>query len=128
MPYPHYESWILQIPPWLLKNQQFTSEKLRLGRYRQRSKETLQWCFEDSQVLIKVNFDPLEPVVAFPYLGRTIVYKNSGCAAMYQNLVKARRWWVMVLGVMDNTGMLVQVREIIYKAVVQMVILYRSNS
>ena len=47
---------------------------------------------------------------------------------MYQNLVKARRWWVMVLGVMGNTGMLVQVGEIIYKAVVQMVILYRRNS
>ena len=71
--------------------------------------------------------NPLEPVLAFSYLGRTVAFNNSKWAALYHNLRKARHWWEMMLKMLTRTGMKVWEREIIYKAVVQTVLLYGSN-
>ena len=63
-----------------------------------------------------------------PYLGRTITYKNINWSALYHNLEKARRRWGMVLRVLEKTGEAVIDREIMYKAVVQTMMLYGRES
>ena len=72
----------------------------------------------------KVNIYPLESFSIFPYLVRTILYNNSDRAALYQNLKKAQMRWGMVLGVLVKTGGTVRSRAIIYKGVVQVVLIY----
>ena len=59
---------------------------------------------------IKVNLEPLESAATFPYLGFTIGYNNSDWVALYHNLFKARRWWGMVLNVLENIGAKVRSR------------------
>ena len=76
---------------------------------------------------ISVNAEPLEPATTFPYLGRIVAYKNSNWADLYQNIRKTHQRWEVVEKVVTNTGSRVQVRGVIYKAVVNVVILYGSE-
>ena len=77
---------------------------------------------------IKVKLDPLDPEDKFSYLRCTITYNNRDWVALYQNLGKARSWRGMVSRVLDNTGAMMRSRKMLYKAVVQTVLLYRINS
>ena len=60
----------------------------------------------------------------FPYLGRTIAYNNSNWEAVYQNLWKARRLWGMLARLIEKTRATVQSMGVVYKALVQSVLLY----
>ena len=64
----------------------------------------------------------------FPYLGHTVTYNNSNWAALYQNLWKAQRWWEMVGKVVMKTGGKVRARVMLYRAIVQSVLLYGRKS
>ena len=72
---------------------------------------------------IKVNLDPLDSAVAFTYMGCTITYKNSDCLSLYHNLGKARMRWGMVLKVLEKLGETLVAREMMYKSVMQTVLL-----
>ena len=87
----------------------------------------MQRCFEAIQVNIKVNMDPLDSASTFPYLGFTIAYNNSDWVALYHNLSKAQRCWVMMLGVMMKACTAVHSRSMFCKAVVQAVLIYGSD-
>ena len=75
---------------------------------------------------IKTNLDPLETADSFTYLVHTSAYKNSVWEALHQKLGMARRRWGMALRVTEKTGITVRDGEILYKAVAQTVLLYRS--
>ena len=77
---------------------------------------------------IQVNLEPIDTTDASPYLGRTINFKKSDWAALYLNLRKAQGRWGMVVKVPTKTIATVRARLMIYKAVVQMVLLYSSES
>ena len=47
--------------------------------------------------------------------------------AVYQNLRKARRPWGIIVRVLEKTGATVWARGIMYKAVVQLMLLYGSD-
>ena len=72
--------------------------------------------------------EPLEKMEAFPYLGRTVVLKNSDLFALYGNLRKAQRRWVVVANVLTKTGMTVRSQALMYKVVAHRVIIYSSKS
>ena len=74
-----------------------------------------------------MNADILDPVAAFPYLGCTVAYNNSDWAALYQNLWMARRRWRMLGKMVTEAGSTVWERGMLYKAVVQSVLLYGSE-
>ena len=78
--------------------------------------------------MIILNTEPLYPVVEFPYLGRTVAYKNSNWVALYQNLQKVQWRWEIVGKVVTMIEATVRARGIMYKAIVQLVLLYRSES
>ena len=75
-PFLHCEMCSCQVPPRQLKNWHYTLDQCRLGRDLQCRRETLQQCFESSQVYIKVKTYPLELADSLTYLGRTIAYNN----------------------------------------------------
>ena len=77
---------------------------------------------------IKVNMNPLESVSTLPYLGRTISFNNSDWATLYQNIRNTKRRWGMMSGVLVKAGATVRARPIFYKAVVQAVLIYGSES
>ena len=70
--------------------------------------------------------DLIEPAAAFTYLVRAIVYNNTDWAAVYHNLWKAQQCRGKISKVLMKTGATVRARGMLYKAVVHMVLLYRS--
>ena len=68
--------------------------------------------------------NPLEAATAFPCLGRTITYNNNYWVAIYSNLRKSHRRWGMVEKFLGKTGKPIKARAMMYKAVVQLVLLY----
>ena len=66
----------------------------------------------------------MEPSKAFPYLIRTVSYNNSDWAALYHNLSKTRKWWEMAEKVVRKTEAEVRVQGMLYKEIVQSVLLY----
>ena len=68
-----------------------------------------------------MNADPLGPAAAFPYLVQIFAFNNSYWASLYQNLRKAQRCWGVVAKLLTKTGATVQLREMLYRVVVQTV-------
>ena len=79
-------------------------------------------------VSFQINIKTLPPLEAFPYLGRTIAYNNSNWAAVYLNLWKSWRWCGVIERVIERMGSRVRSRRAMYKAVVQLVLLYGNYS
>ena len=62
-------------------------------------------------MLIRMNAEPLDPSVAFPYLGRTVAYNNRDWVDLYQNLKKTRRRFGVVAKVVKKMVSMVRVAE-----------------
>ena len=62
---------------------------------------------------------PLESLSTFPYLCHTITCNNSDSGDLYQNMINLQRSLGMVSGVLVKAGLAVWSREMLYKAVVQ---------
>ena len=60
-------------------------------------------------------------------MGRTVAFNNRDWADLYQNLQKARRWWGVVVNLLMRMEETVRARVILYKAVVQTLLLYGRN-
>ena len=73
---------------------------------------------------IKVNLNPLKETTVFLYRGITIIYSNSDWAVLCRNLQTCQRRWGTVEKVMRKIGEPIKGQEMMYKAVVQAVILY----
>ena len=61
-------------------------------------------------------------------MGRTVAFNNSNWASLYKNLSKAQRWLGVVVKLLTKTGVMVRAPAMMYRAVVQIVLLYGSNS
>ena len=73
---------------------------------------------------IRVNLNPLKATTAFPCLRHTITYNNSYWVALCSNLCKSKRRWGVVEKVMGKTGAPIKACAMVYKAVVQEMLLY----
>ena len=71
---------------------------------------------------------PLSQVTSFKYLGRIITLVDDACPAVDSNLRKARRKWAQLTGVMGREGVDARTSVQIYLVVVQLVILYVSET
>ena len=73
---------------------------------------------------ISVNAVLMEPSAAFLYLGNTVAYNNSDWLSLYKNISMSRRQCGVLAKVVTNTGAMVRVRGVLYKAVVRTVLIY----
>ena len=117
-PFPKCERCGSQVFIWCLNICHYNLDKCRLGEERWIWQETLQQCFEASRVAISVNSDTRGTAASLPYLGRTVAYNNSDWEALYQNIKKARRQWLMVAKVLTKAGAVLRSSSIVYKALV----------
>ena len=78
-------------------------------------------------VVIRVKLEPFEAKNTFYYLRHTVNFNNINCEDLYSNLWKAQIQWGLVAMFLEKTGAPVKDRSMIYKAVVQAVVLSGSN-
>ena len=57
--------------------------------------------------MFQINTESLPPSEAFPYLEHMIAYNNIDWVAVYLNLRKSWRRWVIIARVLERTGAMV---------------------
>ena len=67
---------------------------------------------------IRVKMNLLEAKTEFPYLRRTVRYKNCDWTELYRNLRKDQRRWAMLDNVLGKKGAPIKAWAMMYKAVV----------
>ena len=87
----------------------------------------MQRCFKANILAIRVSLNHLEATTTFPYLGRMVTYNNSDWVNLYINLRKSQSRLGMVVKVMGTTGAPIKAWEMMYKVVVQALLLYVSE-
>ena len=117
-----------QVTTWCLRNRHYDSIKCWLRGEFWIIRTALQHCFEASLIAISMNAEPLDSVAELPYLGFTVAYNDIYWKSLYQNLWKARRRWEMLGKVVTNMGETVRERGMMYKELVQSVLLYGIKS
>ena len=70
----------------------------------------------------------LETTAAFTNLDFTLAFNNSDWVALYRNLRKSQQWWWMLKKLLTKTGATVQAQAMMYKSLVQTVLIYESES
>ena len=75
-----------------------------------------------------VNMNLLDYTSALPYLGRTVTYNKTKWTALYANARKAQKHWVVAAKVPRQMGEHRKSRNMLYKEVVQTVLLYWCES
>ena len=128
MPYPRCGRCGHQIPHDQLNNRHYNTDACRNGIGWKRQREALQQAHDASRVTLRINQEPLDSVSTFVYLGRTIAFNNSDWPALCRNLKRAQQRWGMVARVLEKTGASKKTRGTFYKAVVQSVLLYGSET
>jgi hypothetical protein len=87
---------------------------------------------ETARVALAQSFtayrDKLERVEVFKYLGRLLAYDNSNTQAMQANLRKARKSWGRVSCILRAENASPKVCGVFYKATVQAVLLFGSET
>jgi hypothetical protein len=72
--------------------------------------------------------EELEQVKVFKYLGRLLIYIDNDTQAMRGNLAKARRCWAWISQVLRSENALPKVCGVLYKATIQAVLLFGSET
>jgi len=80
------------------------------------------------EVVITIKGVPLKLVSVFRYLGQQLPSTDEDWPAIYWNLSKARKHWAMVSRVLACKGADARISAMFYKAVVQSVLLYSSET
>jgi hypothetical protein len=87
---------------------------------------------EAARVALRKTFtaygDELERVEVFKYLGRLLAYDDNDSQAMRSNLKKARKSWAQVSRVLRAENAAPKVCGVFYKATVQAVLLFGSET
>ena len=78
--------------------------------------------------MFSANGDELERVEIFKYLGWLILHDDANNQAMQSNLKKARGCWAWVSRVLRAENATPKMCGMFYKAIVQAVLLYRSET
>jgi hypothetical protein len=98
-----------------------------------------RWCQQvqhettvTAQLSLKMRFfaygEELQWVEVFKYLGRLLLYDDNDTQAMRANLAKARRCWARVSRVLRSENAPPKVCGVFYKATIQAVLLFGSET
>jgi hypothetical protein len=98
------------------------------AKTRATKREQLEANKEATKVTFKVNGQPIETVSEFKYLGRVLSNNDSDWTAIRANIQKARKRWGQVAQILSKQGARSCTMAYFYKAVVQAVLLYGSES
>jgi hypothetical protein len=105
-----------------------TSESCRRMTASRVQQESLEAIRLASEVTFTAYGTALETVSCFPYLGRPLSCCDNDWPAIYRNLKKARGAWARLSHLLKRDGASPKVSGNFYKAVVQSVLLFGSES
>jgi hypothetical protein len=126
-PYPKCPLCRMHVAPRTLANHGDTKE-CQKGQVAQERRTAAQKVQEATTTELTVGPHVLENVEQFCYLGRPILANDDDIGAIRHNIGKARRKWQMLSQLLIREGARPQIMGVFYKAVVQAVLLYGSET
>ena len=127
-PLPKCERCGMHVTRQALSAGHLQSAACRKGEDRARQRRALEDARRAREVVLSIRGVPLKSVSVFKYLGRPLSYTDEDWPAIYRNLSKARSRWARVSRVLAREGADAKIAGMFYKAVVQSVLLYGSES
>ena len=118
----------MQVTPYALTRNHRYSALCNDIAQRRRQRDLIHSCKQAGATQFQVADAELESVTSFRYLGRPLSYLDSDQPAMYRALTKARQRWGMLSRLLVREGADARVSGMFYKAVVQSVLLYGSET
>jgi hypothetical protein len=100
----------------------------RNGADRKRQRLALERARSASECEFTAYGVPLEAVQEFKYLGRLLSRNDDDWPAVHRNLSKARKSWARISRILAREGATPRVSGMFYKAVVQSVLLFGSET
>ena len=128
LPYPRYPNCDRCMPHKSLDVRHLTTALCRQGMEKKWYSLTEEEAREGAEKSPTVYGVPLSQVTSFKYLGRVLAAEYDYWSALVRNLRRARQKWAWITRVMSREGADAQTLEQIYLAVVQLVLLYRSDT
>ena len=98
------------------------------ARQREEKRRQMRANEEAARAVFKVNGQPIETVSEFKYLGRVLADNDDDWPAVKANIKKARGRWRQVAQILAREGATTGTMAYFYKAIVQAVLLYGSES
>ena len=127
-PLPRCELCDMFVPASALSSGHQRTAYCRRGADAKRRRHVLQDLRRADEIVFTACGVPLDRVSVFKYLGRVLSESDSDWPALYANLKKARKRWGMVSRVLRREGLRPRVAAMFYKAVVQSVLLFGSET
>ena len=118
----------MQVTPFGFNRGHMNSALCRGIAQRKKQKEIIRANLEASERRFMVAGSELECVESFRYLGRPLSATDSDWLAIRRNLNRARQKWAMISRILSREGATPRVSGLFYKAVVQSVLLYGSET
>ena len=127
-PLPRCELCDMFVTPEAMRRGHQSTAVCREGRARKRQRHALEAARRASEVVFTACGQILERQHTFRYLGRPLSANDSDWPALYHNLVKARQRWARATRILTRDGAQPRVSGMFYKAIVQTVLLYGSET
>ena len=127
-PLPKCELCGMHIPFTALNGNHRNTKACAIGARIRRQRNSIEDTRQAREVLFTACGVPLESVSSFKYLGRILTSTDDDWPALYKNLAKARKRWGMVSRVLARDGANERAMAMFYKAVVQSVLLFGSET
>ena len=118
----------MQVTPNALKRGHLQSQLCRMIQREREQARLLTAAHEAQATVFSALGVELEKVTNFCYLGRPLSEVDSDWPALRRNLTKARQRWAMISRIIVREGATPRVSGYFYKAVVQSVLLYGSET
>jgi hypothetical protein len=127
-PLPKCERCGLQCTHRALNTTHTTSQYCREATERKVRQQAAVNSARDLNVSFTAYGQSLERVEVFKYLGRLLAMNDNDMSAVRANLKKARKCWTMFSRLLTGENMSPRVCEMFYRAVIQLVLLFGSES
>jgi len=127
-PLPKCERCGMHVTRQAMSTGHFRTAACQEGADRARQRRAREDARRAREVVITIKGVPLKSVSVFRYLGRPLSSVDEDWPAIYWNLSKARKRWAMVSRVLAREGADARISAMFYKAVVQSVLLYGSET
>ena len=115
--------------PWrALNDRQKTTEMCRSGADKKRRRLEEAEVRDSAEMAFDVYGEQLQTVSWFKYLGRILTEGDYDWSAVAGNLVKARKSWGRLQGILSREGAKKRVSGNFFKAVVQQVLLFGAET
>ena len=128
LPQPRCTNCDMFVPWRALNGRHKSTETCRGGADKKRRLLAEAEVRESAEMAFEVYGEQLQTVPRFKYLGRILTEGDNNWPAVAGNLVKARKSWGRMQGVLSREGATKRVLGNFFKAVVQQVLLFGADT